>query len=301
MRAAWVVVALAGLAGCATGKQAKQEEYLGLAGCSPCYVPCYLPCAPAAAATFSPAPGTFTSKQMVTLSTTTPDAVIRYTTDGTDPTEKSPVYKGAIPVTETTMIKAMARVPGAGHPRSEIASGMFAMAPPPAPPAAAPAEPASPPVPPPVAVTPERLELNEKILFETGRAEIDASSTSLLDAVAGALQDHPEVGRVVIEGHTDAQGGDAVNERLSKDRADAVRGYLIEKGVEPGRLEAQGFGSRQPVADNATPEGREANRRVAFVVAAPARERETGTGSSAGDTGAADTDEKESGSNAPPR
>jgi outer membrane protein OmpA-like peptidoglycan-associated protein len=270
-------------------------------------VPCYLPCAPAAAATFSPAPGTFTSPQSVTLSTTTPDAVIRYTTDGTDPTDKSPVYKGAIPVTETMMIKAMARVPGAGHPRSEIASGMFAMAPPPAPspepPAAAPSEPTSPPAPPPVAVTPERLELDQKVLFETGRAEIDASSTSLLDAVAGALQDHPEVGRVVIEGHTDAQGGDAVNERLSRDRADAVRGYLIEKGVEPGRLETRGFGSSQPVADNGTPEGREANRRVAFVVAAPApaRERETGTGSSAGDTGAADTGEKESGSNAPPR
>jgi outer membrane protein OmpA-like peptidoglycan-associated protein len=296
MRTAWVI-AIAALASCATGKQQASASG-GQPMCNPCPVPCNLPCMPAAAATFAPAPGTFTSPQSVRLSTKTPDAVIRYTMDGTEPTEKSPMYKGEdIKVAETTTIKAMAYVPG--QPRSQTSSGTYAIAPPPAPPPAPTAEP----TPPPVAVTPEKLELQQKVQFETGRADIDPSSAPLLDAVAGALQEHPEVGLVVIEGHTSAEGGDDANERLSKERAEAVRAYLIDKGVEPGRLEAQGLGSSRPIADNDTPEGREANRRVAFIVAAPGpdRERETGTGSSAGETGAGGTGEKDTGSNPPSR
>jgi hypothetical protein len=265
-----------------------------------------VPCAPAAAATFAPAPGTFTSPQLVRLSTKTPGAVIRYTTDGTVPTERSPAYKGDIMVAETTTIKAMAHVPGTGQPRSAVSSGTYAIAPPRLPRSLR----ASPPLHRPGRRHARAAGAGTEDPVRDRPCRRRASSKSLLDAVAGALQEHPEVDRVVIEGHTDAQGGDAVNEKLSKHRAEAVREYLIDKGVEPERLETKGFGSSQPIADNATPEGREANRRVDFIVVAPgpAREREMGTGSSAGDTGAggaggtgAGAGEKDTGSNPPSR
>jgi outer membrane protein OmpA-like peptidoglycan-associated protein len=225
---------------------------------------------PADAAAFHPNPGEFTSPQAVNLSTPTPGANIHYTTDGTTPTERSPAFKGPILVERTTTIRAIAQVPGL--PRSELSSGTYAIAPPPAPVAVA---------------VPKKLELEQKVLFGTGQAAIPSSSEPELDLVANKLQEHPEVERVLIGGHTDAQGSAAANERISRERAEAVRVYLIDKGVEPDRLEAQGFGASHPLADNATPEGREANRRVEFVVApAPARAKETGTGS-AGETGPA--------------
>jgi outer membrane protein OmpA-like peptidoglycan-associated protein len=76
------------------------------------------------------------------------------------------------------------------------------------------------------------------------------------------LKDHPEVGKVVVEGHTDNVGKAAVNQKLSQGRADSVMKYLVGKGVAPSRLEAKGYGESKPVADNATAKGREANRRV---------------------------------------
>jgi OOP family OmpA-OmpF porin len=66
----------------------------------------------------------------------------------------------------------------------------------------------------------------------------------------------------VIEGHTDSNGADAYNQRLSEQRAKAVRDYMVSMGIDPARLEAKGYGESQPVADNATPEGRAQNRRV---------------------------------------
>jgi outer membrane protein OmpA-like peptidoglycan-associated protein len=220
---------------------------------------------PAHATAFHPAPGKFTSPQPVSLSTPTPGAIIHYTTDGTAPTERSPAFKGPILVERTTTIRAMAQVPGL--PRSELSSGTYAIGPPP---------------PAPVAALPEKLELEQKVLFATGQVAIHSSSEPELDVVAEELNEHPEVERVLIAGHADAQGSAAANERISRERAEAVRVYLIQKGVEPDRLEAQGFGASRPLADNATPDGREANRRVEFVVVAPkpTRVEETGTGSS---------------------
>jgi outer membrane protein OmpA-like peptidoglycan-associated protein len=68
----------------------------------------------------------------------------------------------------------------------------------------------------------------------------------------------------VIEGHTDSQGNEAVNAELSSARAESVRAALVAKGVAADRLTAVGFGESQPIADNATTEGRAANRRVVF-------------------------------------
>jgi outer membrane protein OmpA-like peptidoglycan-associated protein len=94
----------------------------------------------------------------------------------------------------------------------------------------------------------------------------------MLDQVARVLQEHPEIDRVVIEGHTDDRGNADVNRKLSQARAEAVRDYLVSKGVESARLEARGFGPDRPIASNKTERGRAANRRVAFIIVTPERE-----------------------------
>jgi outer membrane protein OmpA-like peptidoglycan-associated protein len=97
--------------------------------------------------------------------------------------------------------------------------------------------------------------------FETGKAVLLPESQGILDQVAQSLVDNPDV-NIEVGGHTDNVGAAAANLRLSQARAEAVRDYLISKGVEEGRLTAQGYGEEQPVADNATAVGRAANRRV---------------------------------------
>ena len=127
-----------------------------------------------------------------------------------------------------------------------------------------PAEPVKAP-PPRVVVDKERLELKEQVFFETGKATVRPDSYSLLDEAAAVMTRHPELKRVVVEGHTDASGSAAVNRKLSRGRAQAVRAYLIHKGVAPDRLVAAGFGPSRPIASNGTARGREKNRRVAFA------------------------------------
>jgi outer membrane protein OmpA-like peptidoglycan-associated protein len=124
-------------------------------------------------------------------------------------------------------------------------------------------EPPPPPPPPPrVEVKDDKIELNEKVNFETGKAKLLPDSETLLDEVGQVLTDHPELEKVRIEGHTDGQGSTASNQRLSNNRAKAVRDYLVKKGIAGKRLESKGFGESKPLGDNKTPEGREQNRRV---------------------------------------
>jgi OmpA-OmpF porin, OOP family len=125
-----------------------------------------------------------------------------------------------------------------------------------------------PPEPPPerVVVKDEKIEINEKVQFETGSAVLKKESESLLDEVAKALSDHPEVKKVRVEGHTDSRAGDAYNKGLSKRRAQAVREYLVGKGIAPKRLVARGYGEEKPIADNDSEEGRFKNRRVEFTI-----------------------------------
>lgn len=121
-----------------------------------------------------------------------------------------------------------------------------------------------------VTIAPEtkKIELHEKVAFDTGKATIKAESNPLLDDVAKVLNDHPEITRVVVEGHTDATGSAALNRRLSQARAEAVAKALVARGVDKARLAAKGFGSSRPIASNDTPEGRDANRRVEISIAA---------------------------------
>jgi outer membrane protein OmpA-like peptidoglycan-associated protein len=99
------------------------------------------------------------------------------------------------------------------------------------------------------------------VRFEPGSATLDPDSLAVLDGVARSLKANPHV-RVTIAGHTDSTGTATRNDRLSKARADAVREYLVDKGVSGSRLEARGYGARRPVADNDTWTGRAENRRV---------------------------------------
>jgi outer membrane protein OmpA-like peptidoglycan-associated protein len=128
------------------------------------------------------------------------------------------------------------------------------------------AEPAPPPPPKRVQVTDKKIEIMETVQFETNKAVLLPQSEPLLNEVADVLKEHAEIEEVRVEGHTDSQGGDKANMKLSDARAKTVRDYLIGKGIDGGRLVAKGFGEPKPVADNNTEEGRFKNRRVEFEI-----------------------------------
>jgi len=138
--------------------------------------------------------------------------------------------------------------------------------PPPVVAAAPPPAPLPAPPPPQVTVTKERLVILEQVHFATAKDVILPESFQLLEAVARALVEHPEVERLRVEGHTDNQGKAAANRSLSDRRAKKVRAFLVEAGVEASRLEATGYGPDRPVASNKTATGRARNRRVDFVI-----------------------------------
>jgi OmpA-OmpF porin, OOP family len=123
-----------------------------------------------------------------------------------------------------------------------------------------------PPKPPRVVLTASSIKIAEKVQFKLGSAELLPESFGLLDEVAGVMRENPQIARVQVEGHTDSTGSAKINKKLSKERAESVRAYLMKKGIEDGRLVAVGFGPDKPIADNATPDGQEANRRVEFNI-----------------------------------
>ena len=116
-----------------------------------------------------------------------------------------------------------------------------------------------------IIVKPNKLELKEKIQFAWDQGAIDPVSYPVLDDVTKALQDNQGF-RVGIEGHTSSEGGDDHNQALSSRRAEAVLEYIADHGVARDRLFFKGFSSSRPIQSNKTELGREANRRVEFVV-----------------------------------
>lgn len=113
------------------------------------------------------------------------------------------------------------------------------------------------------------LSAHNAILFQSGAAIISASAAAELDAFAQVLLLCPDA-IVDVEGHTDSDGDDRLNLALSVARAEAVVTALIERGVSPARLYAIGYGETQPVADNATSDGKRRNRRIVVSVRAAA-------------------------------
>lgn len=103
------------------------------------------------------------------------------------------------------------------------------------------------------------------IQFESGKDVLKTSSYTILNQVVTVLRDNPTY-ILEINGHTDSQGDDATNLILSKNRAGAVKSYLVNKGIDGSRLMTEGYGESMPVADNATAAGRTLNRRVEFKV-----------------------------------
>lgn len=115
-----------------------------------------------------------------------------------------------------------------------------------------------------VVIRDDRIEITQQIHFEFDRAVIRSESFFILDEVVLALQNFPTI-TLEVQGHTDARGADAYNYWLSHDRARAVRQYLIDHGIDVGRLAFRGFGETCPIEDNRTAAGRAANRRVVFL------------------------------------
>lgn len=139
--------------------------------------------------------------------------------------------------------------------------------PPPPPPAPPVIEPVVAPVAEPVvAPVVEPLTLPQHVLFASGSTTLTSASTTTLATVVAALRAHPEVTRVEVIGFTDDQGSAELNERLSLQRAEVVRAWLIKKGIASTRVVAVARGATAPFDDNTTDAGRAKNRRVVFQI-----------------------------------
>ncbi len=123
-----------------------------------------------------------------------------------------------------------------------------------------------------VVVTDTKIEILDKVYFEYNKATIKSQSFPILDAVAATLEGNPDILKVEIQGHTDERGGDAYNLDLSDRRAASVRQYLIDKGIDAGRLKSQGYGETEPLDARHNEEAWAKNRRVEFLILKRANE-----------------------------
>ncbi len=112
-----------------------------------------------------------------------------------------------------------------------------------------------------------KLTAPENITFDTNSYVIKPQFKGSLDSVATVLKTYPD-STIVISGHTDTTGNDAINNPLSVNRANSVESYLVSQGISSSRITSYGYGSKQPVASNATEAGRAQNRRVEIAIIA---------------------------------
>ena len=115
-----------------------------------------------------------------------------------------------------------------------------------------------------VVVADKEMKITQQIHFASGKATIRPISYKVLDAVVQVLKDNPKI-KIEIQGHTDDRGSDFFNKKLSQQRADSVRSYLINHGIDSSRLVAKGYGEEKPLVPNDTARNRALNRRVQFV------------------------------------
>ena len=111
-----------------------------------------------------------------------------------------------------------------------------------------------------------KLDIPSDVSFDVGRSAIKSNFAPILGQFASSLNQN-QISTVTIIGHTDNTGSDSINNPLSVDRANSARDYLVSRGVAAQRFSTDGRGSREPVADNNTQQGRDTNRRVEIYVA----------------------------------
>lgn len=116
------------------------------------------------------------------------------------------------------------------------------------------------------------VTISGSVVFATGKSTLLPSAQSRLRDVAKALKDDNRPFEII--GHTDSKGSDQLNDRLSQERADAVKKFLVAQGVDDSRIRTMGMGEKQPIADNNTAEGRANNRRVEIVIPNPPGEQQ---------------------------
>jgi OmpA-OmpF porin, OOP family len=117
-----------------------------------------------------------------------------------------------------------------------------------------------------VRVTDTEIVILQQVQFDTNKATIKPVSNPLLDEVAGALAEHPEILKIEVQGHTDDRGSRALNTKLSQDRADAVLNALVSRRIDASRLVAKGYGPDVPLDPARTAQARAKNRRVQFKI-----------------------------------
>jgi outer membrane protein OmpA-like peptidoglycan-associated protein len=111
------------------------------------------------------------------------------------------------------------------------------------------------------------VKFDSGILFDVNKSDLKAAAMSNIQNLAKSLKDNPET-NVLIIGHTDNTGSDDYNAKLSERRAEAVKTFAMNQGVAGSRLNTQGKGENEPIADNSTEDGRSKNRRVEIVIVA---------------------------------
>lgn len=103
------------------------------------------------------------------------------------------------------------------------------------------------------------------ILFDVGKSTLKPESMGVINEIFKLLIENPEI-KFSIEGHTDSDGSETNNQKLSEERAAAVKNVLVELKIDTSRLETKGWGESKPIAENSTPEGKANNRRVEFIL-----------------------------------
>lgn len=117
-----------------------------------------------------------------------------------------------------------------------------------------------------VAVHAGQISKRFDVTFPNGQTFLNDEANPHLNEIASYMKSHPEA-KLLIQGHTDNVGSFATNMKVSQERADAVKDYLVKKeGLDASRISSEGFGSKYPIATNSTPEGRADNRRVIGAV-----------------------------------
>ena len=139
------------------------------------------------------------------------------------------------------------------------------------------------------------MQKGRKIAFEPGSGNLDASAEGILDDMAEILIKCPDDMRMEISGYTDSQGRESMNQELSQTRAQAVLAALLDRRVRTSRYIAKGYGEENPIGDNKTAEGREANRRIEFGLILPETNAEGETTLEGAATTAATDDQADTG------